>query len=614
MELTLRTAVLLGMLLLLGCRPQAAAPDVSSSATDTASEQVQATSGQVSIQGDDALASVLSWSLPAVSIESQAQAKREIRMALQQGDLFETGESAIPLALALHLSYPEDAQAEALLQEAQAALMGQAWMALDAGDDVASLRFAQRHSTVLRTLWPDQPEVQQYLQAVDRVEKAFDLTVAGEQALHAGRLDDEAGALPLFRQALAYWPVQRRAQQGIDAVEAALLALARADADASDFDAANLQLARAEQARKDSVGNAETRAYIDAARVKRIRRLGDEGLIALGHVDLQLARERLADILRIAKPGDRVSVLLRERIDRVSHYGLFRPRQVFTDALADGRRAPSLMVIPHGDFLMGAPADEDGASADEQPQHLVQFERGFAMSRFEVTVGEFRQFIEATGYVPRSTHRQHSMTYDVRSGNFMRGSGIDWRSSYDGKPATDDLPVMHVTARDAEAYTAWLTEQTGAYYRLPSEAEFEYALRAGGQGTYPWGEGRPPEGFDNLAGSEDVSPQGRHWKNAFAGYADGWWGPAPVGSFSANAFGLYDMGGNVSEGVADCWHKGYRRAPANGAAWVNPGCRVRMYRGGAWSSAPTQARSAWRTAGGVDVTNARVGFRLVRQI
>ena len=117
----------------------------------------------------------------------------------------------------------------------------------------------------------------------------------------------------------------------------------------------------------------------------------------------------------------------------------------------------------------------------------------------------------------------------------------------------------------------------------------------------------------NLTGARDVSPQGRHWSNAFAGYGDGWWGPAPVGSFAPNAYGLHDMAGNVSEWVADCWHDGYRRAPDDGDAWVNPGCRVRTMRGGAWASSPDQTRSAWRAPARVDTTNARLGFRVARE-
>jgi len=139
-------------------------------------------------------------------------------------------------------------------------------------------------------------------------------------------------------------------------------------------------------------------------------------------------------------------------------------------------------------------------------------------------------------------------------------------------------------------------------------------MRAGSAAPYPWGEGGPPEGAGNFTGGEDASPTGRDWRNAFAGYGDGYWGPAPVGRFAANAYGLHDLAGNVSEWVADCWHDSYRRAPADGAAWVNPGCRTRVIRGGSWASAPTQTRSAWRLSADADTTNARLGFRVVRKL
>jgi formylglycine-generating enzyme required for sulfatase activity len=177
------------------------------------------------------------------------------------------------------------------------------------------------------------------------------------------------------------------------------------------------------------------------------------------------------------------------------------------------------------------------------------------------------------------------------------------------------MPVLHVSATDADGYAQWLSEQTGRNYRLPSEAEFEYALRAGSATRYPWGDrAAPPRGAGNFTGARDRSPGGRSWSNAFAGYGDGYWGPAPVGSFDPNAFGLHDLSGNVSEWVADCWHASYRRAPKDPKAWYNPGCRTRVIRGGSWASSPVQLRSAWRAPLERDTTNAQIGFRLVRDL
>ncbi|HWS79338.1 MAG TPA: SUMF1/EgtB/PvdO family nonheme iron enzyme [Thermomonas sp.] len=575
--------------------------------------------GSVRISGGDELAQVLSWSLPAVEVQpgDAARAHARARRALAAGDLFETADSAIPLLVALQRLQPGDAGVAQTLEDARAALVAQGEAALDAGDeDLDALRAAQRRGAVLRKLWPQQAEVLVYLQHVDRSEQAWDRDAEGEALLAANRLGEQGGgALAAFRAALQLRPGQARALQGIAAVESGMIRRAEAEAQQGDFDAARSWLAHAERVRHhpDTIPAAHRR--VEALRAERVRRLRDEGLIALGDdTGLRVARERLAEMLRIARPGEPASLELRQRIDQVVHYGLFRPGQVFTDGLQDGTRGPVLVVVPHGAFRMGAPEGEPDATPAEQPQHVVRLERGFAMSRTEVSVGEFARFVSATGYEPRASERGHSMAYDIRSGNFVRGSGIDWRSGYDGRPASADMPVIHVTARDAEAYTAWLSQQSGAHYRLPSEAEFEYAMRAGSSTRFPWGQGAPPAGSENLTGALDVSPQGRRWSNAFAGYGDGWWGPAPVGTFAANAYGLHDIAGNVSEWVADCWHAGYRRAPANGSAWVNPGCRNRMYRGGSWASAPAQARPAWRAAGGTEVTNARVGIRLVRQL
>ncbi|MCA1714954.1 MAG: formylglycine-generating enzyme family protein, partial [Gammaproteobacteria bacterium] len=403
-------------------------------------------------------------------------------------------------------------------------------------------------------------------------------------------------------------------------VESGLIRRAETAAERGDFSVAQRWLARAAVVRADDPRTShativDARARIDALRHARVAQLHDEGLVALQQDrGIAQARDKLAQILRIAEPGDASAAELRQRIDLATHYGLFRPGQRFTDALAGGGRSPELVVVPHGGFRMGAGETEADPEDSERPAHYVRFDRGFAMSRNEITVEDFRRFVNATGYTSRATRRGHSLVYDERSGNFVRRSRVDWQSDYVGARAVDTLPVLHVSARDAEAYAQWLSQQSGQRYRLPSEAEFEYALRAGGSGRFPWGDGAPPARSGNFTGARDRSPGGRSWSNAFARYGDGYWGPAPVGRFAANAYGLHDLAGNVSEWVADCWHDGYRRAPGDGAAWVNPGCRTRVMRGGAWASAPAQTRSAWRAAVEVDITNARIGFRVVREL
>jgi formylglycine-generating enzyme required for sulfatase activity len=485
-----------------------------------------------------------------------------------------------------------------------------------ADDDVDALRHAHQVAAVARTVAPKAPAVRDYLVRVDAADHAWDLNHAAEQDLQAGRLGESGGgALDKLREALRLRPGQARAQQGLAAVESSMIRRAEADGERGDFRAAQRWLAMAAKVRPGSSTVPDARVRLEAMRQARIGDLRDAGLRALqSRNGIAVARARLDEILRIAQPGDPAATELRQRIDLATHYGLFRPGQAFTDALGLAARGPEMLVIPHGAFRMGSEEGEPGAEDSERPAHTVRFDRGFAMSRSEVTVGQFRQFVEATGYRTTATRRGFSLAYDELSGNFVRRSQVDWNSAYDGSRAADDLPVVHVSARDADAYAKWLAERTGQHYRLASEAEFEYTLRAGSRTRFPWGNGTPPKGIGNLTGALDRSTSGREWANAFPGYGDGYWGPAPVGHFAPNAFGLHDLDGNVSEWVADCWHETYRRAPANGGAWINPGCRTRVVRGGAWASAPDQARSAWRAPVGLESTNARIGFRVVRDL
>lgn len=577
--------------------------------------------GSVTISGDDSLAGRLTWQAPAVAVDEAgaASALRRADAALAGGRLYEDADAAIPLYLALRGLPASRGAAEAGLKRALRRLLAEGDLALDAADDSADARHrAERIAAVARTIAPEERAVVGYLQRVDLAERVRLLNEAGERALAAGEYgEDGGGALADFREAQALAPGHARAAQGLAAVESALIRRAEDAAQRADFEDATRWLLQAARVRPDdgvgTVADAEARiARLRATRIARLRDLGIGALPKFGGIDL--ARRHLAEMLRIAAPGDPAATELRERISLAVHYGLYAPGQVFTDALQTGGRGPQMAVVPHGAFAMGAPAGERDSSDYERPQHPIRFDRGFGMAIHEVSVGEFGRFIAATSYRTRAARRGFSMVYDERSGNFVRRSGVDWRADYVGNPADEDMPVLHVSARDAQAYADWLAEQTGLRYRLPSEAEFEYVLRAGGTGRYPWGEGPPPRGMLNTTGGNDRSPGGRPWANAFEGYGDGYWGPAPAGSLVANPWGIHDLSGNVSEWVADCWHDSFRRAPKDGSAWVNPGCRDQVIRGGSWASSPAQTRSAWRAPAQVDTTNARLGFRVVRDL
>lgn len=574
----------------------------------------------VTISSDQAVPKVPEWEAPEVQIEPEdmERFKTLAAEALESGDLYGESDDAIPLYLALRVQAPEDPEIQEGLAEAVQALLDRGDAALDEIDrDRSSLREAHEVAAVARRVAPDDEDVAAYLARVERTDQAQRANLKGERALNARNLGEEGkgGAIGHFREALELRPGDARALQGLAAAESALIQRAEQAADDDDYAAAARWIDLAEKVRPQMQTAAEARERIARQRGARVGALRDLGLAALLREDgVDEARAHLADLLRVAPAGDSAAVELRERIVMATHYGLFRPRQVLTEALRNGGRGPQMVVIPHGAFRMGAADGERDASAAERPTRIIRFERGLAVSRDEISVGEFRLFVNATGYEPQASRRGHSTTYDERSGNLVRRSRVDWRSDYAGQPAAADMPVIHVSAQDAAAYAAWLADQTGQAYRLPSEAEFEYALRAGTQTRFPWGEGSPPPDTGNFTGARDRSPSGRRWRNAFEGYGDGHWGPAATGNYSANAFGLHDMAGNVSEWVADCWHDSYRRAPSDGQAWINPGCRTGVVRGGSWASSPAQTRSAWRIGSDIDTTTARVGFRVVREI
>lgn len=591
-----------------------------------ASTEAAARKPIVTVSADQAVSPVPPWRAPVIEVtdDNAAALRKRAEAALKAGQLYggaDEGSTAIPLFLALQKHAPQDERVRRGLRQSLLALVDEGRDALSAIDyDPQELRHAHEVAAVARVVDSGDPRVEAFLDRLDRADEAARANLIGELALNAGRIGEKGeadGAIAYFREALRERPGDSRAQQGLAAAESALIRRAEAAAAEDDYDSAAYWLEVSGSVRPGFETVADARERIAMQRVTRVNGLRDVGIAELATptaAGLRRARERLAQLLRIAAAGDPSVLELRTRIDMAAHYGLFRPGQAFTDALSNGGRGPQMVVVPHGAFRMGSLETEPDSSEAERPVRNIRFDRGIAMSRTEITVAEFRRFVNATRHRPRATRRGYSTIYDERSGNFVRAGNVDWQSDYVGRPAADNMPVLHVSVGDALRYAEWLSEQTGQRYRLPSEAEFEYALRAGSQTRYPWGEGSPPANSGNFTGANDVSPGGRRWTNAFAGYGDGAWGPAPVGSYRANRWGVHDLAGNASEWVEDCWHNNFRRAPRDGRSWVNPGCRNQVTRGGSWANSPAHTRSAWRQGTDINNTSARVGFRVVREI
>ena len=242
------------------------------------------------------------------------------------------------------------------------------------------------------------------------------------------------------------------------------------------------------------------------------------------------------------------------------------PGDTFSDELRDGERGPEMVVIPAGSFRMGCMSDQE-CDDDEKPVHTVTISQPFAVSKFEVTFEDYDLF-----------------TYPNKVADAGWGRGR--------------CPVIDVSWNNAKEYVAWLSTQTGQTYRLLTEAEWEYAARAGSVTKYSWGN----DIGQNRANCDGCGSQWDKTKTA------------PVGSFAANAFGLHDMHGNVWEWVEDCWNGSYSGAPSDGSAWLSGNCSYRGLRSGSWIDYPGPLRSASR--GGYTSGNHSYvfGFRVARTL
>jgi formylglycine-generating enzyme required for sulfatase activity len=537
----------------------------------------------------------------------------EADAAASAGRLFEPeGENALSLYLQVLERDPGNAEARAGIDRVVDQLVAQANSAL-VGNRVNE---AMRMLSVAERMRPDAASVQTLRRTLESGrEVAAWLAQAGE-AMRSGQLVAPSGssAADLYRRVLERDSGNAQAQQGMAAIESALLEQAANAATEHRFDDADRLLAEAGRVRPGSQGVLDAASRIQSARQEHAIELMRQAGEALDGQDFEAA-ERLVDEAESLTPDIEGVDDFRERIVSVRIYASMQPGQVFTDTLAGGAgNGPEMVVLPLGSFRMGSPDRERDRRANEGPQFEVRFARAFAMARNEVTVGQFRQFVQATGYQTDAERQGNSTIYSEESGRMDTQRRINWQSDYSGSRADNDLPVVHVSWNDANAYAQWLAQATGLRYRLPSEAEFEFALRAGSTTRYWWGDGSPDRVVENLTGDGERSPSRRTWSNAFPNYDDGHWGPAPVRSYPPNPFGLHDMNGNVSEWVEDCWHDTYVRAPADGRSWVNPGCERRVIRGASWASAPDQARSAFRLNATADTRGARVGFRVAREL
>ncbi|MGB0204772.1 MAG: SUMF1/EgtB/PvdO family nonheme iron enzyme [Neptuniibacter sp.] len=308
-----------------------------------------------------------------------------------------------------------------------------------------------------------------------------------------------------------------------------------------DFQA--LQIQKQQEALQQMFSSLQAQQEVQAMQEKKIR---DKD------IQLQLLQNDLDKALKQAGSGD--------------------PDQpgntIFKDQISESLYGPEMVLLPSGQYRMG---DQSGQGDDnERPVHIVTLKKPFAVSRFEVTFADYDAFAKMT---------KRPLPSDEGWGRGNR-------------------PVINVSWRDAKAYAEWLADKTGQPYRLPSEAEWEYAARAGNLTTYWWGDRMQA----NMAACADC---GSEWDGKQT---------APVGSFPANSWGLHDMTGNVDEWVEDCYEDNYNLAPLDGSAYTQRVCSNRVMRGGSWFEINRLIRPASRYRHPTDAKRNSWGFRVALDV
>lgn len=283
--------------------------------------------------------------------------------------------------------------------------------------------------------------------------------------------------------------------------------------------------------------------------------------------------------------------------------------------IRDCESCPELVVIPAGGtFVMGAEKAEGQAwgmpelmASQEQPVATITIARSYAIGRTEVTRAQFAEFVEETGF--------ETMT----GCSHLTGEGwstqpeLTWRDNSIG--ATDDHPAPCLRRAEMLAYLDWLSVRTGHVYRLPSEAEWEYAARANSRFPAFWGEDWTQAcAFQNGADQAFVRVAPNIPYGQFADCDDGYAFTSPVASFEPNAFGLHDVGGNVSEWTADCYATGHADAPRDGTPYNESPCGAWVAKGGSWAGFPGLLRLTVRLPIRAETAGSGFGFRVARDV
>ncbi len=283
----------------------------------------------------------------------------------------------------------------------------------------------------------------------------------------------------------------------------------------------------------------------------------------------------------------------------------------------DCPRCPELTVVPGGSYLKGSPQEEAGRFSDER-NHDEDDQAGpggaqvtvrvpsFALGVYEVSNREFAEFVRATGFAMRTD----CIAFARREGNWIWHPDASWNNT--GREFKDDFPATCIDWYAAKAYVDWLSVKTGKRYRLPTESEFEHALRAGSAATYHFGS--DPEQLCRYGNVPDAEFSAVAPDKESLSCSDGYWDMAPVGRFEPNAFGIHDMTGNVWEWLADCYENSYANAPVDGSAHQSEHCEARSIRGGSWGYDLSSLRSADRSDDPPDILYDGIGFRVARDL